>query len=117
MAYGKTEEILYFTTPKGLVAVSLDEGETIVLPSGKTMKPTEVWEEASTDLIDKLTPIQRAALDTFRAAPEMTDLERMAWDLHKGTLKAAKHYAPRDSKPETPDVSLGALVVESDPED
>jgi len=116
MAFGKTEDIIYYTTPKGLVAVSLDEGETIILPGGKTMPPTEVWEEAATDLKDKLTPVQREAVDKFLSSEEMTDLERIAWKLKQGTRKAAKDYAQK-AKPEIPDVPLDALVESSDPED
>ncbi len=113
--YGKVDDIIYFVTEKGLVAPSLDTGETIVLPSGKTMPPTEVWEESPVDLKDKLNASQLALVDKFLACPPMTKLEEIAWQHHKRSLAGAKFRPPPEQV--MPDVNLDALVVTSDLED
>lgn len=110
--YGRIEDIIYYETAKGLVAVSLDEGETIILPSGKTMPPTEMWEESPIDLKDKLNALQLEAVEKFLAQPGMTELEQIAWRHHKRALGVAKDYKP--PAPEYPEVPMDAVVVKSE---
>jgi hypothetical protein len=112
---GRTDEIIYFTTARGLVAVSLDEGETIILPSGKTMAPTEVWEESPVELPDRLNETQRASLDKFLSCDGMTEIEKLVWKMRKGRLSTARNYKtpPKEHR----DVVGDVLVVKSEIDD
>jgi hypothetical protein len=95
--------------------VSLDEGEFIILPSGKRMRPTEAWEEAPLELREKLTPVQEAAVKEFLDCPPMTPMEAAAWRLHKANVANRKFRPQRKFRP--PEVAETAMVVVSDFED
>ena len=56
--YGRVEDLIYYTSPKGMTSVSLDDGETMILPTGKTMKVNDIWEESPVDLREKLKQVQ-----------------------------------------------------------
>lgn len=83
--------VYYFTTANGLVAVSLDDGVTILLPTGRNIAPTEVWEEVDDDLEDRLNEVQKKALDEFRSKP-LTTMERIVRDLTKNRSLQARHF-------------------------
>ena len=55
-------ELLYYRNPTGLIAVSFDQGETIILPSGKRMPLTQFWEELPEDYRSDLTKEQESLL-------------------------------------------------------
>ena len=115
MPYGRTEDIVYFTTERGLVAVSLDEGATILLPTGKTMKPTEAWEESPVELPGKLNERQRTAVEAFLACPPMTEVEEIAWRHHQRLRKVEKDYRQASVGPR--ELSEDVTVVKSDLDD
>ena len=56
------QDLFYYRNRSGLIAVSFDQGDTIILPSGKLMDHTEFWEDVSEDLRAELTPQQEATL-------------------------------------------------------
>jgi len=75
----------YYRNPKGVVGLSLDEGETLMLPSGKVLPVRhEVWEADSDDPEAELSPKQQAYLAAHRSKPPMTEIDELAWKLHKG---------------------------------
>ena len=86
-------DIIYYTNPMGAVSVSYDEGETIVLPTGRRIPLNRIWEESEEDMEPKLSPPQQAELALFRARPPMTEIEQIAWDLRKQRLANARFYA------------------------
>lgn len=49
----------YYRNHAGKVAVSLDGGTTIRLPTGRLVPLDEAWSEVDDDLFDELTPEQR----------------------------------------------------------
>lgn len=102
-------EILYYRTDRGGIAISLDEGETVIIPSGRKMPITPVWKETDEDLEDSLTVMQAGALEEFREKPPMTDLEQMAWNLRKAERQDEKNYA--QPEPDHRYVRESALVV------
>jgi len=105
-------DLIYYTNPKGWVAISFDEGETIVLPMGKKIPVNPVWEEEGDDMEDKLSPSQREALVKFRAQPPLNETQQMAWELRKRRLEHAKFYAaPEIIHPKIPE---SARAVTSD---
>ena len=55
-------ELVYYKNRSGLIAVSCDFGDLIILPTGKVMENSEFWEEVGEDLRSQLTPPQEAAL-------------------------------------------------------
>ena len=111
----RADDVVYFTSPKGLVGLSCDGGLTITLPSGKTMKPTSAWLESSEDLLARLSSTQRAIVEKFLEIPPRTEMEEIVHKLRKSTNAAARYRPPPE--PEHPDVPLDSLVVESDPLD
>lgn len=109
-------EVIYYRNCHGAVSVSLDEGETVILPTGRRIPLTPVWEESDEDGLDMLlTPPQVQALAEFRARPPMTELEQMAWDMRKRRLAVAKDYA--QPVPEPRKIRESAKVVVSDLKD
>lgn len=115
MSFGRVEDIIYYTTEKGLVAVSLDEGETIVLPTGKRMPPTEAWEETSEDLESRLTDAQKRALRVALGKPEMSEVGALAWKHRKRVIHDNRAYVQHEAPRR--EVRESALVVSSDFED
>lgn len=64
-------DLFYYRNRTNLVAVSCDQGDTIVLPSGKVMECNNFWEEVTENLRSELTPaqeseilVQMASIDT-----------------------------------------------------
>lgn len=56
------DDLLYFTNYRGAVAVSYDDGETVVIPSGRCIPLTPLWVPEHEDLAlvrDSLTLEQR----------------------------------------------------------
>lgn len=105
---------LYFVTEKGLVAVSFDEGLTIILPSGKALKPTEVWEETDEDLEHRLSDAQLAALRLMRQAP-VTELDALVQKHLHRTIRDNQGY--RQARAPAREVGENALVIKSDLDD
>ena len=69
------EEVLfYYRNRSGLVAVSCDEGDTIILPNGKVMEHNDFWEDAQEDLRAELTPQQEAALKRAEARVDNSEM-------------------------------------------
>lgn len=58
-------DLFYYRNRTGLVAVSYDEGNTIVVPAGRVIPVTDAWEEVTDDCSTELTPEQRKTLDTM----------------------------------------------------
>lgn len=55
-------DLTYFKNRSGMVAVSYDGGDTIIIPSGKTMDHNVFWEDVADDLRSELTPEQEGPL-------------------------------------------------------
>lgn len=67
-------ELFYYRNPTGLIAVSFDQGETIVLPSGKRMEYTHFWEELPDDHHSELTPEQDAVLKSHLEIEDKSEM-------------------------------------------
>ena len=111
----------YYLNPSGKVAFSMDEGDTLCLPSGKLIPYQDAWEEVQDDLQGKLTPTQAKTLGAMQKAAEersrLTGIDKIADDLvtrGKAERKKARYAEP---KPVYPKISESALVVTSDPDD
>ena len=107
------EPFYYLNSRNGMVALSIDEGETMMLPSGKVLSVRpEVWELEPEDLEDDLSLKQQAFLAHHKEKPPMDYIEQLAWKLRKGRLAVAKDFAqapePRKKAP------ASAMVVKSD---
>lgn len=121
---------IFYRNPTSALGFSLDEGESLHLPSGKVLRPIpKVWEECD-PADEELSDVQRETLQAHRDKPQMTDLEEMAWKLRKGQLADARDYVrPRvavgDPSVDRPDhdaiyrrlQARDALVVKSDLDD
>lgn len=115
MSFGRVTDIIYYVTAKGLVALSLDEGETIILSSGKRMPPTEVWEETSDDLEASLSDKQKTLLVEARKKKPMTEIEALAWAHRKRERHDKRAYTkgPKFVR----ELGENVAVVKSDLED
>jgi hypothetical protein len=116
----KTIDPHYYRNPSNVLGLSLDEGETLILPTGKVIPIRhDIWEFDSDVLEEELSPVQEGFLARHREKPPMTEIEELAWKLHKGTrslhatFKTPKWDAPRKEKT----VQESAIAVCSDPLD
>jgi hypothetical protein len=111
--------ILYYRNSRGGVAFSPDEGETVVVPKGRRIPITSVWQEIDDedeeDILPGLTPIQVQILEEAKQRPPMTELEQMAWELGRRERLAERDYAPPEN--EFRRILESAIVVVSDFED
>lgn len=112
-------EILFYRNPRGGVAFSPDEGETVVVPIGRRIPLTPVWKEEVDEDAEEmekfLTPVQLQMLEEFRERPPMTQIEQMAWELGRRERLAEKDYV--QPEPEYRKILDSAIVVVSDFED
>lgn len=67
-------DLCYFRNRSGLVAVSCDEGDTLILPTGKIMEFNEFWEDVEEDLKSQLTTPQDAALQRMIARIDQSEI-------------------------------------------
>lgn len=108
----------YYRNPGNVLGLSLDEGETLMLPSGKVLPLRhDVWEADSDENEEELSPKQRDYLAAHRNKPPMTEIDELAWKLRKG--RQSLHCTFDFHSPDVPrkEVPESALVVMSDPED
>lgn len=111
-------QIIFYQNPRGGYAVSVDGGDTVVLPSGKRIDLVgSVWTETEDeDLAEKnLSPEQRTALGEIRAKKNATGIDAILLRTRESKRSLRGYYA----KPEAPQLVVpeGALVVKSDFED
>ncbi len=104
-------EIVYYTNGKGGVAFSDDDGATVVVPSGRRIDMTPVWEECSDDLEGELNTLQVAKLDAIRSQP-LTEIQAMARKMALLERKQAYMYPPKSVT--YPKVGESALVIKAD---
>lgn len=78
--------VLYFQNLKGKVAISLNLGESVIIPNGRTISldHTSAWEEVSEDLEKDLSDIQIKKMEEFLNRPPPGELENMADVLGRG---------------------------------
>lgn len=53
----------YYRNRSGLVAVSYDDGDTVVVPTGRVLEVTEAWTDVEDDCHAELTPEQLRILE------------------------------------------------------
>jgi hypothetical protein len=78
------DNALVFSTPTGALALSFDDGDTIIDPRGRRVEPSEVWDEVeelkAVDALPRMTAPARAAvealLDGARQEQSRVDLIR-----------------------------------------
>jgi len=58
-------ELYYYRNNSGMVAVSADEGDTIIVPTGNVLPPSAAWEEVQEDLRSELNAVQEASVKRF----------------------------------------------------
>ena len=105
----------YYTNCKGAVAFSVDEGETVCLPTGRRIPWSDAWEETMDDLETSLTETQQAVLKAHRDRPPLSEMEGVYAAHGKRERQAEKgHYRPPPPPPVLPE---SAMVVTSDLKD
>jgi hypothetical protein len=114
----KTIDPHYYRNPSNVLGLSLDEGETLILPTGKVvpMRP-DVWEFDSDSSEDDLSVEQKERLRAHQDKPPMTEIEELAWKLHKGERSLNKTFQPPSLDIPRHGVRESAIAVVSDPED
>jgi len=111
----------YYRNPKGLVAISVDEGETVCIPSGKVLPWAEAWEETMDNLGAELTPAQQAVIDKIELEAQeranLTGIDKMVADLEDRTIAERAKHEWVEKPREHPVLPEGAQVICSDPDD
>lgn len=110
-------QIIFYANGRGGVAVSVDEGETLVLADGRVLPAgSTIWKEALDDEVeDRLSPVQRARVEQVRAKPPARGMEAVVEQYRADRLRVSRQFAQPD--PEFPEVPEGALVVKSEFDD
>lgn len=62
------DDPIYYRNRSGAVAVSLDDGVTVLLPTNRQITRTEAWDESDKDLHADLTPWQQGRVDEHTQA-------------------------------------------------
>jgi len=110
------DELLFYRNKIGAVAISVDDGETVWIPSGRNLPLTLAWEWTDEPGLETLlTPQQNKVLEEAKNAPPLTEIEKMAEDLRKRQRDAQKDYF--QPPPPHRRVRESVLVVTSDPDD
>ncbi len=88
---------LFYRNPSGLWGVSCDEGETLILPSGKVLLPIpKAWEETDEEVEEGVLSLpQEEAVKKCLDTPPMTEIEQIAWRLRKASLAKARMFNTR----------------------
>lgn len=115
----KVVEPHFYRNPKGVVGLSIDEGLTLMLPSGKVLPIRhDVWDFDLDEPEDELAPKQREYLDRYRKKQdEATPIDELAWKLRRKrhSLDRTFEIDLQDESPrKAQDVTL---AVSSDPDD
>lgn len=108
--------VLYYENGRGGIAVSIDDGDHVILANGKILYTHHtVWEECAEDYEDLLSPIQKEAVERARKAwEERKDVDEVISAFRRDRLKAERR-TPQKGKPEKKiQVPEGALVVMSE---
>lgn len=58
---------IYYCNQRGAVAVSIDDGHRLLLPTERVIPLTDAWEESDEDLRAELTSWQRRLLEAHEA--------------------------------------------------
>jgi len=111
-------EVLFLSNKRGRFALSVDGGETAVLPSGVSVQVEgSVWGEADDDdeAERNLSEAQLVVLREVRARPPARGIEAIALR-HRNNRRALRGYYAKADRPIV-EVPEGALVVKSDLDD
>lgn len=111
-------QIIFYQNPRGGYAVSIDGGDTVVLPTGNRIDLVgSVWTEADDeDLAEKnLSAVQHRALQEVRLRKNATGIDAILLRSKESKRSLRGYYAKPEAPP--PVVPEGALVVKSDFED
>jgi len=111
-------DIFYYENPRGGVAVSVDDGEHLVIPSGRVLLAEDtVWDEVSSDLESKLTAAQaevlRQAREDFAA---MGDIDLMVEAFRRRRLSEEQRNPVYKAPGKHRQLPESALVVMSEPD-
>jgi len=111
-------DILYYGNGRGGAAVSLDDGITVIVATGRTLDRTGVpmWEETDLEDIEALlTEPQKKAIQDYRNRPPLTPLQEMAERLRRKTaLRLRRENAQPNSHTYLGQLGEEALVVMSE---
>ena len=111
-------EPYFFRNPKGVVGVSIDEGETLMLPGGKVLLIRhEVWDNDCDIIEEELSPKQKIYLEYLRSKPPMTTVEEIAWRFRKDRQSLNRTFDIPDRDVPRRDGTGISLAVVSDTED
>lgn len=114
-------EVLYYTNGKGAVAISVDEGEHVVIPNGRVLMRAEtVWEESGEP--GPLSESQQRALqeaqDELGAMSDAeSDLNDIVVAFRKRRMREEQLHPTRSPEKAHRRVSSSAMVEFSDLED
>lgn len=107
-------QILFYVNGRGGYAVSVDDGETLFLSSGKTIPQAgTVWQEAlDEDVEPRLSAQQRQVVAEVRARPPARGVAAITEQYRADRIFASRHYAQPD--PEPVSVPESALVIKAE---
>ena len=69
----ETPTLILYSNPRGMLAASLDDGQTVVIPTGRRIPRAPVWEELENQDSSTLTPQAQEALGEWLAEMEARD--------------------------------------------
>jgi hypothetical protein len=107
-------ELQFFKNKSGtLIAVSYDDGDTIVLPSGKVMEVTDAWEDVVEDLTSELSEQQNRILANWRSSRGNSEMGALVRNYSRNR-KLQEERDGTEREPERRRISPDVLVVVSD---
>ena len=111
---GGNMELQFFKNKSGtLIAVSYDDGDTIVLPSGKVMEVTDAWEDVVEDLTSELSEQQNRILANWRSSRGNSEMGALVRNYSRNR-KLQEERDGTEREPERRRISPDVLVVVSD---
>lgn len=85
---------VYYRNRAGAIALSLDDGDTLVLPTGQRIDLNPMWEEVDPVEEGSLTKPQQEAIAEARAAPAPSTLDTIIKDYGRARRDASRDYGP-----------------------
>ncbi len=86
-------DIIYYTNNRGAYAVSIDQGEYLILADGRQLQVHgTVWEECGAEAEAHLTPLQKDAIQEAIATPA-TEMDQITMKYRRARLEARQRAA------------------------
>ena len=101
---------LYYRNRAGAIAVSVDDGDTLVLPNGRTIEVNAMWEETDPDE-GALSEPQREAVRNVQVPGVLDSIVK---NYSRGRKLASRDYGPGPEGRPIRRLSEDVLVVKAD---